>query len=159
VWISLCRGTKLVDRAPWPFLGEAKTRRKRRYTRVKYSMKGFKVKRSKLSATEIHIINRPYSCPYGQGDVMDWCELKWDLRIEGKCNRALREPRWAPLGIKIASHMFMLTLPLSAVAHHCSPASYPRLTLTHLSSPSIANKAALLTFPNRNRFRAGENSG
>lgn len=86
-------------------------------------------------------------------------ELKWDLHIERKSNRALREPRPAPLGIKIASHMLMLTLPLSAVAHHCSPASYPRLTLTYLSSPSIANKAALLTFTNRNRFRAGENGG
>jgi hypothetical protein len=48
--------------------------------------------------------------------------------------------------------MLVLTLPLSAVGHHWSPASHPRLTLTHLSSPSIADKAALLTFPNRNRF-------
>jgi hypothetical protein len=55
--------------------------------------------------------------------------------------------------------MLMLTLLLSAIAHHCSPASYPRLTLTNLSSPSITDKAALLTFPNRNRFRSSEDSG
>jgi len=29
---------------------------------------------------------------------------------------------------------------------------HPRLTLTHLNSPNITNKAALLTFPNKNRF-------
>ena len=34
-----------------------------------------------------------------------------------------------------------------------------RLTLAHLNSPNIADKAALLTFPNRNRFRAGDYSG
>jgi hypothetical protein len=31
--------------------------------------------------------------------------------------------------------MLVLTRPFSDVAHHCSPASHPRLTLTHLSSP------------------------
>ena len=56
---------------------------------------------------------------------------------QGKYNRPLREPRRAPLGTKIVSHMIMLTLPLSAVAHHGSPASHPRLTLAHLSSPLL----------------------
>ena len=40
-----------------------------------------------------------------------------------------------------------------------SPPPHLRLTLTHLSSHSIADKAALLTFPNRKRFRACEDSG
>jgi hypothetical protein len=35
----------------------------------------------------------------------------------------------------------------------------PLLTPTHPSSPSMADKAALLTFLNRNRFRVGEDSG
>jgi hypothetical protein len=34
-----------------------------------------------------------------------------------------------------------------------------RLTLAHLNSPNMADKAALLTFPNRNRFRESEDSG
>lgn len=55
--------------------------------------------------------------------------------------------------------MLVLTLPLSTVAHYCSPASYLRLTLTHLSSPSVADKAALPTFPDRNKFRVGNYSG
>jgi hypothetical protein len=35
------------------------------------------------------------------------------------------------------------SLDLYTCAHHCSPASHLRLTLTHLSSPSIAYKAGL----------------
>jgi hypothetical protein len=34
----------------------------------------------------------------------------------------------------------------------------PLLTLTHLNSPSITDKATLTTFPNRNRFCTGEES-
>jgi hypothetical protein len=37
--------------------------------------------------------------------------------------------------------------------------SFPWGFPTHLSSPNIADKAALLTFPNRSRFCAGEDSG
>ena len=65
----------------------------------------------------------------------------------------MRKPRRAPLDTKIASHM---ALPLSAVAHLLPTLASP---LAHLSSPSIPDKAALLTFPNRNRFRASEDSG
>lgn len=41
--------------------------------------------------------------------------------------------------------MLVLTPPLSAVAYYCSPAST-------FVSPSIADKAALLTFPNKADF-------
>jgi hypothetical protein len=34
----------------------------------------------------------------------------------------------------------------------------PQLPVSHISSPSIADKVALLTFPNRNGFRAGGDS-
>jgi hypothetical protein len=62
------------------------------------------------------------------------------------------------LDTKIASHMLVLTLPLSAVAHHTRFPPSP-LPYSPYSSPNIANKAALLTFPNGNRFRPRENSG
>ena len=54
--------------------------------------------------------------------------------------------------------MLMLIL-LSAVAHHGSPVSHLGLILTHLGASSIADKAALLTIPNKNGFRTGEDSG
>ena len=49
----------------------------------------------------------------------------------------------------------MVMLIDSAVFRHCSPL----LTRLTLASPTIADKAALLTFPNRNRFRVGDYSG
>jgi hypothetical protein len=68
---------------------------------------------------------------------------KWDLHIEtrqGKCHWALRDPRQAPLVTEIASQYMLM------------------LTVARRGSPQLTDKAALLTFPNRNRFHAGEDS-
>ena len=55
----------------------------------------------------------------------------------------------------------MLILTDSTIFRYCSLllTPYPRFTLSYLSLPSITDKAALLTVLNRNRFRAGEDSG
>ena len=52
---------------------------------------------------------------------------------QGKCNRALREPRRASLGTKIAS--LMLTLPLYTTAHPLPTFASPLLTLAHPALP------------------------
>ena len=59
----------------------------------------------------------------------------------------------------------MLMLTSSAVFRYCSPLltrltlASPLLTLAHPSLPSTADKAAMLTFLNRNRFRVDDYSG
>jgi hypothetical protein len=89
-----------------------------------------------------------------------WSEPKWDLRSEtrrGKCTRAIKEPRRAPLSIKMTSHCMFLPTPLLSAA--VCYISYLRLNLTHLSSHRIADKVSPLAVPNRNRLCAGEDSG
>ena len=81
-------------------------------------------------------------------------EPKWDLRID---KESIKGPKTNPPWV--LKYLLNATLPLSAVAHHYSTASHLRLTLTHLRLRSIADKAALLTFPDRNIFLAGEDSG
>jgi hypothetical protein len=65
------------------------------------------------------------------------------------------------LGAKMASpSSCMLRLTATVYfAHHYTPTSLLRLTLTHLSSPNITDKATLPTLSNRNRFFAGNNLG
>ena len=64
---------------------------------------------------------------------------------QGKCNRAIRESRRAPLGTKIASHMLMLTLPLLTRFP-------PRFTFTHLSSPNVPIKRPYSPFLTETNF-------
>jgi hypothetical protein len=67
--------------------------------------------------------------------------FSWDSSNYGRGVEAGQAPACSRLGS-----------PMLTPAHSYSPAAHPRLHPTHLSSPSNADKAALLTFPNGNRF-------
>jgi hypothetical protein len=60
-------------------------------------------------------------------------EPKWDLRLEtrrGKCNRASKEPKQAPLNAKMASQCLLrLTLPYAQVAQAVLRNAHPRLRI------------------------------